>query len=160
MAANVDNPNGFSFERRVGGGPGVPLEHGLAKSNVDIAAGDALEITLGLLIVAAAANTEIHGIAAESLTGHATKQTSIAYFPALPDLVFSGQTDGDASISFLGTRLGLAGTTGVMELDSTGATTSIAQIVGLKDGSAWDSNARLLFTIARSSFTGSGYVFV
>jgi len=157
--ANVDNANGFTFERRVGGGPGLPLERGTVKSAVDIAAGDALEITLGLLIVAAAANIEIHGIAAESLTGAATAQGSVAFFPALPDIVFSGQTDGDATLSMLGTRLGLAGTTGIMELDSTGASTSIAQIVGLKDGSAWSSHARLLFTIARSSFTGDGYIF-
>ena len=158
--ANVDNANGFSFERRVGGGPAVPLERGTVKSNVDIAAGDALEITLGLLIVAAAANIEVHGVAVEALTGKATAQGSVAYYPALPDCLFSGQVDGNATVSMLGTRLGILGTTGIMELDSTGATTSVAQIVGLKDGSTWDSSARLLFTWARSSFTGAGYVFV
>jgi len=158
--ANVDNANGFSFERRVGGGPGVPLERGIVKSAVTIAAGDALEITLGLLIVAAAANTELHGISAEALTAKATAQGSVAYYPALEDIIFSGQTDGDATASMAGKRLAVAGTTGIMELDSTGGTTSVAQIVGLKKGSTWDSHARLLFTIARSSFTGAGYVYV
>ena len=38
--ANVDNANGFAFERRVGGGPAVPLERGITKSASTIAAGD------------------------------------------------------------------------------------------------------------------------
>jgi len=48
-----------------------------------------------------------------------------------------------------------------MGLDSTAGANanSLVQIVGLKDGSVWDSHARLLFTIARSTFTGDGHVF-
>lgn len=152
--ANPDVANGFSFERRVGGGAGVPLEEAWAKSNVDIAAGDALICTNGLLIVAVAASTSLHGIAAEAITGLATSRQKVAFYPALPDLIFSGQCDGDASESDLGAHKGLLGTTGIQEIDSTGATTSVLNIVGLKDGSTWDSHARMLFTIRRSSFTG------
>lgn len=155
--ANVDNANGFSFERRVGGGPGVPLEEGPTISNGTIATGDALIFTGGLLQIAVAASTSIVGVAAEAITGVAAKRQNVAFYPALPDCIFSGQTDGDATIALKGTRKGILGTTGIQEIDSTGATTSVAQIIGLKDGSAWDSHARVLFTWARSDFTGSNF---
>ena len=152
--ANVDNANGFSFERRAGGGPAIPLERGTVKSNTDIAAGDSLMITLGLLIVGTAGSTDLHGISVEALTGKATAQGSVAFYPATPDSIFSGQTDGNSTVSDVGVRKGILGTTGIQEIDSTGATTSVLQIVGLKDGSTFDSQARLLFTICRSTFTG------
>ena len=153
--ANVDNANGFSFERRVGGGPSVPLERAPTISNGTIAAGDALLISAGLVRTALAASTKIHGVAAEGVTGVTGTRNSVAFYPALPDMIFSGQTDGDASESDLGARKGILGTTGIMEVDSTGATTSVLQVVGLKKGSTWDSHARVLFIWVRSSFGGS-----
>lgn len=152
--ANPDVANGFSFERRPGGGAGVPLEEEYTLSNVTIAAGDALALTDGLLRVALHTDTKLHGIAAEAITGVATVRQKVAFYPALPDLIFSGQLDGDGSESDLGAHKGIVGTTGIMEVDSTGETTSVLNIVGLKDGSTWDSHARVLFTIRRSSFCG------
>lgn len=156
--ANVDNANGFSYERRAGGGPAIPLERGTTKSAATIAAGDSLMLTAGLLIVGTAASTDLHGIASEALTSSATAQGSVAFYPATPDTLFSGQCDGDAAQSIVGTRKGIVGTTGIQEVDSTGAATSVLQIVGFKDGTSIDSHARLLFTICRSTFSGVGTV--
>ena len=152
--ANPDVANGFAFERRVGGGAGVPLEEAYTYSNVTLAAGDALEVSDGLLILADTSATKLHGIAAEAITGVTATRQKVAFYPALPDMIFSGQCDGDASESDLGAHKGIVGTTGAQEIDSTGTTTSVLNIIGLKDGSTWDSHARMLFTIRRSSFTG------
>lgn len=153
--ANPDVANGFAFERRVGGGPDVPLEAGWTLSNANITAGDALALTNGLLRVALNTDAKAHGVAAVSIAGVAAKRQKVAFYPALQDLLFSGQGDGDMSESDLGGRKGIVGTTGIQEVDSAGSTTSILQIVGLKDGSAWDSHARILFVFCRSSFGGS-----
>ena len=150
--ANVDNANGFSYERRVGGGPGTPLEEGTTLSNGTIATGDALAVSGGLLLVATTTHTAVHGVAAESITGATGVRQQVAFYPALPDVIFSGQFDGDATESDLGLNHGIVGSTGAQELDTTGTDTSVAQIVGLKHGSTWDSNARVLFIWAKSSF--------
>lgn len=152
--ANPDVANGFAFERRVGGGAGVPLEERWTISNGTIAAGDLLAVTGGLLRCAANTDGTYIGVAAESITGSSGVRQKVAFYPALPDMIFSAQTDGDASESDLGAKKGIVGTTGIHEVDSAGSTTSTLQIIGLKDGSTWDSHARVLVVIRRSEFTG------
>lgn len=152
--ANPDVANGFSFERRIGSSGAVSLEERYTISNGTIAAGDALALTGGLLRVALNTDVKLFGIAAESITGVAATRQKVAFYPALPDVVFSGQCDGDASESDLGAHKGIVGTTGIQEVDSAGSTTSVLNVCGLKDGSTWDSHARFLFTIRRSSFCG------
>ena len=154
MATNADVANGFAFERRVGGGAGVPLEAEWTKSEETLAAGDALILSDGLLTIAENTSLLLHGIAAEAVVGVAAKRQKIAFYPALPDLVFSGQFAGDSTESDLGKHKGICGATGIQEIDSAAMTTSVINVIGLKDGSLWDSHARVLFTIRRSSFTG------
>jgi len=154
MATNPDVANGFAFERRVGGGAGVPLETEWVKSNASIAAGDALVLSAGLLFVATKTSADLHGIAAEAVVGVSTVRQKVAFYPALPDLIFSGQLADDSTESDLGKHKGICGATGVQEIDSGGNTATVLNVIGLKDGSLWDSHARVLFTIRRSSFTG------
>lgn len=151
--ANVDNPHGFNFVRRVGGGAGVPLESGTTRSASTIYAGAAITRSNGLIHQADNADTMILGVAAEGITGIAGTRQEILYYPALPDIVFSGQCSGNGTIGFVGAHVGIEGATNGMELDENG-TTSVAQVIGLKDGSAFGTNAELLFIWRRSQFDG------
>jgi hypothetical protein len=152
--ANADDPHGFGFVKRLGGGGCGSLLRLQTQSNATIAAGDAVIITNGLVRIALAASTALAGVAAESVTGVTGTRQYIHIYPALPDYVFEGNLDGDGTESQLGTGLAVLGTTGIMEVDSTGGTTSVVQIIGLKDGDTWDSHANVLFIIAKSQITG------
>jgi hypothetical protein len=151
--ANVDAPHGFKLVRRVGGGAGVPLEKGTTRSNATISAGAAIVRSNGLIHQADNADTAILGVAAEGVTGVTGVRDEIHYYPALPDLIFSGQCSGNGTIGYVGKKVGIEGTGATMEVDENG-TTSVAQIIGLKDGSAYGTNAEFLFIWCKSQFSG------
>ena len=161
--ANVDNAHGFNFFKRLGPGAGVPIIRVVTESNITFAIGDTVVLSGGLAVLGAASHHVIFGVAQESVTGATGTRKSLAVIPALPDIIFEAQCDSGVSVAAMGGRFRIAGTTGIQEIDSTGAgalTNSICpiRVVGLKPGDAWSSHADLLCVIAGSQFAGPGTV--
>lgn len=158
--ANVDNAHGFNFYKRLGPGAGVPIVRVIGASGADFAIGDCVTLASGYANVSSAGDHVIFGVAQEAVTAAASVRKSVAVIPALPDIIFEAQCDSGVAITVMAGRMLLAGTTGVQELDSTGAgalTNSIApfRVIGIKPGEAWSSHADLLVTIVGSQFSNS-----
>ena len=156
--ANVDNAHGFNFFKRLGPGAGVPIVRVIGASGADFAIGDCVTLASGYANVSSAGDHVIYGVAQESITAAASIRKSVAVIPALPDIIFEAQCDSGVSISAMGGRFLITGTTGIQEIDSTGLgvlTNSICpiRVIGLKPGDAWSSHADLLCVIAASQFT-------
>ena len=159
--ANVDNPHGFNFFKRLGPGAGVPIIRVVTESAITFAIGDTVVLSGGLAVLGAASHKTIFGVAQESVTGATGVRKSLAVIPALPDIIFEAQMDSLVSVAAMGGRFKIAGTTGIQEIDSTGGallTDSVCpiRIVGLKPGDAWSSHADVLCVIAGSQFAGPG----
>lgn len=157
--ANTDNAHGFNFWKRLGPGASVPIVRVVTDSNVTLAIGDAVVLSGGLAVTAASSHPAIFGVAQEAVSGTSATRKSVAVIPALPDIIFEGQCDSGVSISAVGQRFKLTGTTGSMEVDSStgGLTDSIApiRVIGKKPTDDWSSHADLLFVWAASQF-GAG----
>jgi len=159
--ANTDAAHGFNFYKRLGPGAGVPLVRVITESNVTLAIGDAIFMSGGLAVTAAASHPAIFGVAQEAVTGATGTRKSCAVIPALPDIIFEAQCDSAVSIAAVGSRFALTGTTGSMEIDSStiqangATTTSLApiRVIGKVPEDAWSSHADLLCVIAASQFT-------
>jgi hypothetical protein len=152
--ANTDNAHGFKFEKVLEGNT-VALDERPTTSGADIAAGDALMVDAnGRLKVATAGAVAIVGVAAEAVTGVSTEAGEVLFYPALKNIVFSGQVDSAFSLDMMYRSLGIIGTTGSQELDSSGGEMSHAKVVGLKDGEAYSSHADVLFIWKESDYVG------
>jgi hypothetical protein len=153
--ANPNNPHGFLFERNLAGGSMV-LDRWKTTSNVSLSPGDPIVKASGRIKLAGATSTALFGVCVESVTAVAATTKSASFIPALPHYLWSGQVGSTVNMTsgLIGARYGIAGTTtGKIKLSTT-ATTSVAQIVGLKPGSAYGTYAELLFVIAKSSYSG------
>lgn len=153
--ANVDNPHGFLFERRLSGSGAAILKEITIETNTTITANDALiRDANGYGTIALATSAAIIGVAAESVTGVAGVRPKIAFYPALPDMVFSGQCSGIGTKAIEGTSVDIEGGTGAMELNEDSTSKAVARIIELKQNSAYGANAEFLFVWEKSSFTG------
>lgn len=153
--ANPDNAYGFKFQRRMNGSGVAPMVTVQAQTNTAIAAGDPVVLgTDGYLIVATAASTSLYGVAAHAITAETGTYKDVMVIAALPDVVFCGQSSGDAQITRRGEAVDIEGSTGAFEINEDASSTGVIQIRDLKPGSAWGTNAELLFTVKESQFTG------
>lgn len=154
--ANVDNPHGLVYERNLAG-PQTPLEEIQLDTNITVAIGDPLTIgSDGYGELAVSGSTTILGVAAEAITGAAATRPKCLYWPALPTVVFSGQVDSGATITFIGEDHDIesASGTGLYEISSANSGKDHCHIIGLKDGSAWSSHAQVLFVFKTNQFSG------
>jgi hypothetical protein len=154
--ANVDNPNGFFAVANLGGGA-IPIWHGTTKSNLTLAAGDALIVaTTGLIDIAGATSASILGVCTKAITGVTGTQKTVDFVPALPSIVFEGQCSGTAAQTDMYEKMDIEGTTGIMELNENSNSYNVAMPIGLveRPSNAIGANARLLFIWTNSAFTG------
>lgn len=154
--ANVDNPHGFQYERRTSGNGVPPMVTMQAQTNTAIAAGDPVVVgTDGYLTVASATSAQLFGVAAHAITAATGTYKDVMVIAALPDVVFSGQCSGDAQRTRIGEQVDIEGSTGIFEINEDASSIDVLQIVGLKPGSAWGTNAELLFIIRESQYAGT-----
>lgn len=151
--ANVDNPNGFKYEYALSG-IGVPMEKRYLASGVGCIKGDALAVSGGYLILALNTSASIWGIAQETITASDGVQQYVHVIPTAEDRVFSAQADGNFTAALNLSARSIVGGTGVMEVDTDDTDPGVFQVIGLKTGSAWGTNARLLGIFKKSAFTG------
>lgn len=151
--ANIDNPNGFKFEQSLVGH--AELVKGVqAISNV-IAKGDAViesGATAGQIAVAASTSGLLMGVAAGAVTTGAGATGEIWFYPAVPWLIFSGQTSGSFALTSVYAVCDIEGTTGIMEVNEDASTESVLYILGMRDDSVVGTWARVYFMILRSSY--------
>jgi hypothetical protein len=135
-----------------------PILNGTAKTNTDIAIGDALvkDTTYGYLRPASAASTAIWGVAQEEVTGAAGVTPNIPYIPALADCVFSGVSSGTTTAGMIGEEVDIEGSSGSMLINEDASTTDVVRLIGLKKGNSHESSTTLEFVWNVSSFDGRG----
>lgn len=150
--ANTDNPHGFKVHQVLGMGSSLPLAQMQVDTNITLTEGDAVKIEDDGYINIAATTNAIFGIAAESVTGAAGTRPTIGVIPALPNIIFSAQTSGDAAVTDIGENLPLEGTTGIQELNEDGSDGAF-KVIGLKPGSEWGTNAELLVVVVKNQWT-------
>lgn len=153
--ANVDNPNGFTFEYSMAGMGSERLVKGTLAASNTVAKGDALiesGVTAGQLAIAASNSGLLMGVAAEAATVGAGATTDLYFYPAVPWYVFSGQCSGTYATTIRYSAVDIEGTTGIMEVNEDATTELVIYIIGELDGSEIGANTRVLFTIVRSSF--------
>lgn len=153
--SNPDNAYGFKFQRRMNGSGVAPMVTKQADTNTAIAAGDPVALgTNGYLVVASAASTALYGVAAHAITAATGENKDVMVIAALPDVIFCGQSSGDAQITKRGEAVDIEGSTGAFEINENASSTGVLQILDLKPGSEWGTNAELLFMVKESQFTG------
>lgn len=153
--ANVDNASGFVVAN-ASGGP-VPIKYGTTKSNLTLTAGDLIiMLTTGLIDIAVAGSTAIHGLCVQSVTAVAATQKTVAYVPALETIEFEGQCSGTMAQTDIGEAVDIEGTTGIMEVNEDANSTAVIRITDLakNTGNAVGANARVKFVVNKSSYTG------
>ena len=153
--ANNDNPNGFLFRKNGQGGTTPLILRGIVATGQTIKKGDAIILASGLIQIAVATSPLIYGFANESVTSSAAG-AKLGFIPAAPGYIFSGQCSGTATQAMLGTAVDIEGTTGIMEINENATTEKVLQLVGVDPDveNALGLNARMLFTVARSQYTG------
>lgn len=151
--ANKDNPSGFKVHSCIF--PSIPTYQGILKSGVTVTANDngADAVVLGTdgyLDIATASSAAIAGIACYTLTGDGTKV--LDYYPALPGILFEGQTSGTSAQTDIGTAVDIEGTTGIMEINENAFSTGVVKPLWLQKNvgtngavNAFGANARLVF---------------
>lgn len=152
---NNNNPNGFLFRKNGQGGTTPLILTGIVATGQTIAEGDAIILASGLIQIALATSPTIYGFAAESVASSAAGAT-MKFIPAAPGYIFSGQGSGTPTQAMLGTAVDIEGTTGVMEINENAVVEKVIQLVGVDPGveNSLGLNARMLFTVARSQYTG------
>jgi hypothetical protein len=153
-SGNIDNPHGFTYEGRIGGGPAPILEF-TTKSNCGVSKGDVIVLeTTGLVDVTAAdqgtSGEPVVGIAAEDVTATAATQKQVAVYCALPDVLFGVQVDEGSDFSqthigqYFDTNVGDG--TGKHQLDLATSSADTWKVIGLKsyDGNAMGTFADVL----------------
>ena len=153
--ANVDSPSGFVVARS--NGVVVPVVYSYTKSNLALADGDLIiMLTTGLIDIAVAGSTTIHGLCVKALTATAATQKLCAYVPALETIEFEGQCSGTMAQTDIGEAVDIEGTTGIMEINEDANSTAVVRITGLANGikNAIGANARVRFVVNKSSYTG------
>jgi hypothetical protein len=81
------------------------------------------------VIIAVAGSTSLVGAAADSRTSTTANDLVPVY--ALPDQVFIGKVDADASAVTIGDQVDLVGTTGAMMIDVGASTTDVFTFLGI-----------------------------
>jgi hypothetical protein len=155
--ANIDKPNGFKAVQNLAGGMTFPLWTADTTSNLTLSAGDALVmLSNGTINIATASSAALCGVAQHAVAGATGVRKPIKYIPALPNIVFSGQCSGTMTPVNMGEFVDIEGTTGIMEVDENAQTTNVLRVLALEGGlnNAAGANARVLFIIAKSQFTG------
>lgn len=152
--ANVDGQKGF-WPVRFDGSDGIPTVKVTLTSGQTVAAGDALEISSGKAIIATVNSDFIYGVAAEACT--ATADTVITCWPALPGMVFKGQTATGTNFTFTTHAYNwwdITGGTGAMELDiSASPDEDVVYIIEVEDGNTdGEAHANVYFQFIRSSY--------
>ena len=150
--ANVDNANGFTFIKAIGGRG--ELWKGTLEISNTIAKGDALIVsnTAGQVEIAVDTSPQIIGIAAEDKVTGAGATAEILYYPALPNYVFEGQCSGTFAATMINTAVDIEGATGVMEVNEDATTEDVIQIIGVDPNTEIGANSRVQFLILRSGF--------
>jgi len=156
--ANPANGHGFIAEFCIGGNA-IPMYQGVLKSAQSCTKGDALKATGGLLKIFTVGGRKVVGVAAETVTGLATAQSRVLFWPAVQTVVFSGQYSSNTGVQLTQglafSRRNISGATGKMLLTSgTLASTGIAQIIGISPKSAAGTYGEAEFIWIRSQFTG------
>lgn len=151
--ANVDNPNGFRYC-----GPGNPeIWKTLATDSQTISKGDAVIIASGQISIAASNSGLIHGFAVKDATSSTSNSTVfVEYVPALAGYQFEGQCSGTMTQAILFTDVDIEGTTGIMEVNEDATNEQVIRPIKLleKSDNAMGANARVVFTVTRSSANG------
>lgn len=149
---NANNPHGFQYTRRVGGGAS-PLEQGFTSPGVTLFRAQPIVREDGLIRGATENDPSILGVAAEGVTGMEGISQEITFLPALPELVFCGQVSSEATLKVIGKTAGISGQGGRMELNLE-SDNPVVRIIGVKDGSEFGKNTELYFTFTKSQFCG------
>jgi hypothetical protein len=155
--ANVDNPNGFRFVRSLTGGTASPIIYtGEVAASQTIAAGDALAVSSGQIIIATATSGAILGVATEAVTVASGATGTIHYVPALSHYVFEGQCSGTFAQSIMYSTVDIEGTTGIMEVNENATTEQVLTIIDLLRTplNTIGANSRVEFVWTRSAFMG------
>jgi hypothetical protein len=155
--ANPNSPYGLQWQKNQAAGAAAITKRFITGSNATLAVGDPVVLATGTtngIKLAGVTSTGLFGVSLESVTGAAGVKKSALIIPALKDYLWCGQVKSATNITagYIGKKFGIAGTTnGKIGLSAT-ATTSGAQIVGLKPTSAFGTYAELLFVIAKSTW--------
>lgn len=150
--ANVDNPNGFKFEKSLTGH--AEYWRGYLAGSQTIAVGDAIIASSGRVAIAVATSGSLLGVAASPCTS-STQDDEILFYPAAPWMVFSGQCSGTYARTIDWTDVDIEGTTGIMEVNENATTEQVVKVIGILDGSEIGANSRVLFIVERSQFSPS-----
>ena len=154
--ANVDNPHGFLWEKNITGGA-APVFRGYLKSNITVAAGDALKADGSGYIQLSGDRSSVLGVSMEAISSTGT-HPEILFIPALDHIIFSGQTSDRASIGNSFTSCDMTAATGAYEVDMSDTSTyDSIRVLGLKDDNTEaGANAEVLFIFNKSEFGSYG----
>lgn len=152
--AYANSPTGFKFEFSTAGGYPT-LHEGQVNTSVSIAAGDAIiRLTTGWLGLALSTSALIEGVAAHAITGAAGVRPKLRYYPASEQNVFSIQSNGIMTQSYIGSYRSIEGGTGAMALDIADTDPAVCNIVGFKRGYVAGTYAHALVVFKKSQFSG------
>jgi hypothetical protein len=153
---NIDNPHGFKYEYRKGGGT-APLEEFWTNSNTTLAKGDPVRLsTTGYVSIAAATTTiTLLGVAAHAVTGATGIRKKVLVIPGYEDVVFSGQCSGAPTQAHIGSLVDLEGSTGIFEINEDATTTKAIRLLNFKPGTTIETNAEMYFNFNENCWGGS-----
>lgn len=145
--ANVNAPDGFTYERRHGSSGVPPIKRFPQAEATTLNIGDPVTLVNGLLVLANA-TAEVVGIVmgnADRIPGDADDRIYRLVQLTGSDIVFSVQTDDeDIGLADVGSVYAHSGTTGEVVLSTAStAATGAWKVVGLRDYSEWGDYARV-----------------
>lgn len=150
--ANANNPHGFNVYRVRTGTGIIPVQHGLAASTFVATRGDPLELlTTGLLDVASATSTTIHGVCnADYVSG--TAQQNVEFIPASTNVEFEGQAAGSALQTVIGQSMDISGTTGAVLINQAASSVGVVRAIAFHPSDTPGNYARLIVKFVKSSW--------
>ena len=151
--ANIDHPNGFSPVLS----PDSPVAQVTAYTTAasqTIAIGDPVRLKGGVVYLYDDEDSGLVGIAASAVTSSASGDTIYVYDD--PDQVFVGQTSGTFSLTLLGTKCDIEGTTGICEINEDAHTADHVIMVGYVPDTTIGANSRVYVKMADHQLAGEG----
>ena len=153
IRSNVDYPSGFKFYANLIG-TGTPMFAGKLVSNVLVSSGDALYATAGYLTPTATTDVHVAGVAVTRQATSVTVNVSMLFYPAADWVVFSGQTSCTMTQAKIWTLMDIEGTRGIQEINENATSNQNVLAIGFEPNTSIGAQSRVLFTWAKSKFTG------
>lgn len=147
--ANVDNPHGFRFWKRLAGGA-AEMYTGLLASNQIYTTGDVLCEEAGYIKIATAVTDAIIGVAVSSNATSLGTHPKVTYCPSKMDYMFTAQCSGTPTQATVGTLVDFEGTTGIMEINENASSVDHLRVHGFKPSTSIGLNAELIVTWNKS----------